>query len=471
MKQGDVLDIRVDSVGFEGISIGRHDGVVVFIPGALPNELVRVKLRKKKKKYFESELLEIIETSQHRVQPRCGYFGECGGCKWQQFEYAEQVAWKQKHVQDAFERLGKVPYGTLRTIIQSPAEFHYRNKMEFSFSARRWLTKKELQSGEEATQKNFALGLHVPGRFDGVLDIHECHIQHKLGNSILDKVRAKALELNISCYHDREQVGFLRHLVLRTTLATQQAMVILITNTVSVDHQKQFVHWFTTEFPKEVPEVTTVIHAIKDTLSPVAVGEIQTTVGNEFITEQSYGINFRISPFSFFQTNSHQLTNFLQATFDAALFGNNDVVWDLYCGTGSITLPLSQFAKKVIGIELVESSIQDAKANATFNNINNVDFYCADLHKPSTIDFLHTLPKPDIIVVDPPRAGIHEQTLRTILEIAPSQLVYVSCNPTTQARDCAILNEKYDVQYLQPLDMFPHTFHVENVARLVLRNT
>ncbi|MBL7998991.1 MAG: 23S rRNA (uracil(1939)-C(5))-methyltransferase RlmD [Candidatus Kapabacteria bacterium] len=467
MKHGDLIEVQIDSLGFEGVSVARHDGKVVFVDGALPGERVIANVRKARRKHTEANLESILEASPHRVKPPCTHFADCGGCSWQQLDYAEQLNWKSRHVADSFERLGKIPYGHIKPILGSPTQWNYRNKMEFSFGTRRWMTVAEINSGNEIERSNFALGLHAPGRYDAILHIDDCMIQHPHGNEILAMIRREAQQRGISAYNTHEHLGFLRNLSVRSTIATNELMIILLTNEPASANEEEFAAWFTSGFAEEAPYVTTLIHAVNGTRSPVAVGEIRTIHGSGYITEELYGVKFRISPFSFFQTNPYQLPNFLDATFAAANIQPTDTVWDLYCGTGSISLPAATKARHVAGVELVESSIADAQANAERNGITNTEFHCTDLHKPAALDFLHTLPAPDVVIVDPPRAGIHEQTLRLIMEIAPPVISYVSCNPATQARDCAILSEYYSVDYLQPLDMFPHSYHIENVARLV----
>lgn len=468
-KENEIVELSIESLGFEGNSIARLDGKVIFVKGGLPGDRVIAEIRKSKKKHSEAIIKEILQPSTMRRQPVCALFGECGGCSWQQCQYQEQLHWKEQTVVDCFERLGKIGYGERRTIIGSPQEFNYRNKMEFTFSSKRWLTNAEVASGKDYADKGFALGLHAPGRFDAVLDVAHCYIQPQIGNDILNAIRNKAIALSVQGYNSRNHEGFLRNLVIRTTLHENQLMIILVTNEILSEEEKAFTHWFIDEFCPSFNGLTSAFHAINSSRSPVAIGRIEHQFGLNYITEQSHGVLYRISPFSFFQTNSYQLDNFLKQTLLSANVEANNTVWDLYCGTGSISLPLAKKSGYVVGVELVESSIADAKVNADLNSITNVEFHCADLHKQTTIEFLKTLPQPDVIVVDPPRAGIHEQTLRHILDLAPEKIAYISCNPATQARDCAILDEAYKVEYIQPIDMFPHTFHVENVARLVRR--
>ncbi len=468
MKVGDHLVVDIEALGFEGLSIARVDGLVIFVDDGLPGDRLRITLRKKKKKYFHASIDEIVQASASRVTPRCSHTLDCGGCRWQHCDYNEQTAWKQRHTVDCFERLAKVSYGELRPILPSPQVFNYRNKMEFSFSARRWMSAAEIASGE-SIDRDFALGLHAPGRYDAVIDVSVCHLQHDECNTILDSVRSKAKELGVKAYSDKAQSGFLRHLVLRRTLYRDQLMVILITMTPSNEAEHEMVRWLGSEFADGLRENSTVLHAVKDSLSPVAQGALTILRGSGSISEWSHDVEFRISPFSFFQTNSYQIPTFLQTTFDAAQLRQDMTVWDLYCGTGSITLPVAKQVRKVIGIELSAQSIEDARHNAQLNDLRNVDFYAADLHRKETIDFLQGLERPDVVILDPPRAGIHEGLLAHLIRLRIPRIVYVSCNPATQARDCAILNEVYEVQSMQAMDMFPHTFHVENVAVLTLR--
>ncbi len=465
MKVGDQLRVEVESLGFEGTSIARHEGMVIFVEGGLAGDVVDITLRKKKKKYFHAAIDAIVQPSASRLSPVCPHTDDCGGCAWQHCRYDDQLKWKQQHTIDCFERLGKIPFGSVASIIASPEHFHYRNKMEFSFSARRWMSAAEIASGVEL-KKDFALGLHAPGRYDAVVDVKRCYLQHDDCNSILNLVRTKALELGVLPYSDKEQQGFLRHLVLRRTLHRNQLMVIIISASPRSEADEHFVGWMERELPASLPEPFTLIHAVKDSLSPVAVGEPRILHGDGVISEWSHDVEFRISPFSFFQTNSYQLPNFLDAVFNAAELEPNMHVWDLYCGTGSISLPAARRVDFVTGIELSQQSILDAQHNAELNGLSNVNFIAADLHKRETIDALRAMKQPDLVILDPPRAGVHPMLLDHLLQLNLPRIVYVSCNPATQARDCALLAENYDVVSMQAVDMFPHTFHVENVAVL-----
>jgi 23S rRNA (uracil1939-C5)-methyltransferase len=465
-----MLELRIESLGFEGKAIARDEsGFVYFVEGGIVGDVVKAEVRKKKKSFAEAKVVEIITPSPHRTTPVCQYFGTCGGCKWQHLSYSEQCAWKKRHVQDAFERLGKVPYTRLHDTLPSPLDYYYRNKMEFSFGDSRWLTSAEIQSNAPV-RRDFALGLHIPGRFDKVLDVEHCYLQSELSSYIVNAVRKAALERGVSVFETRTHTGFLRNLVIRNSFTTQEIMVILVTSPVRKDADERMIAWFENDFLKEFEEVTTAIHAVTESKATVAGGEPRTVHGSGVITEELLGVEYRISPFSFFQTNPLQAEQLFSVALDFADDLSDKTVWDLYCGTGSITLAAAKKARFVAGLEIVESSIMDARMNAAMNGITNVEFTIEDMQKAVKKQILSRLPIPDVIITDPPRAGMHEDVVRNLLEIAPPRIVYVSCNPATQARDCAILAEKYTVEDLQPVDMFPHTYHIESVAKLVRRD-
>ena len=350
--------------------------------------------------------------------------------------------------------------------MSSEKEFGYRNKMEFSFSASRWLTPDEIGSEVEIENKNFALGLHVPGRFDKVLNVNNCHIQPESGNRILNLVKEKALKKGIKPYDLKDHIGFLRNLVLRFSLYKNEIMVILVTSSEQSDKNEEFIIELSNLFKEELPEISNFVHAVTDSVAQVAIGKPEIVFGKGYITEKILGVEYRISPFSFFQTNSNQLDKFIGKILEYAGELENKTIWDLYCGTGSISLPAAGMAKKVYGIELVAESIEDAKFNAELNEINNCDFYCADLHDKKNPELMKNFISPDIIIIDPPRAGMHKNLIAHLLEISCARIVYVSCNPATQARDVGLLSEMYNVTKLQPVDMFPHTYHIESIALL-----
>lgn len=468
-KKQNPVELRIESIAFEGVGIARRNDKVHFVKYAVPGDLVKAVVTRKKKSFNQAQLLEILEESPDRIEPRCKYFGTCGGCSWQNLPYEVQLKWKSIHVKDAFERIGKIIPSEYLPALRSDREFNYRNKMEFSFSANRWLTQSEINSGEKIDDKHFALGLHVPGRYDKVLDIEECHIHDERCNPYLAEIRKKAYELEISAWNTNNNSGFLRELGLRYTKLENGFMVILVTNKVVEENEKKFIEWFGDEFSRN-NEIITAIHAINSTNSPVKIESREVLKGEGFIFENILGVKFRISPFSFFQTNSYQLDKFIGKILEFAGLKSHKTIWDLYCGTGSISLPAAKVCGKVIGVELVESSISDAKQNAELNNISNTEFHAADLHAKEIPDLLERLDKPDKIIIDPPRMGMHKNLVEHLLKIEAPEIIYVSCNPSTQARDCGLLSEKYSVEKVMPVDMFPQTYHVEAIAKLVLKN-
>jgi 23S rRNA (uracil1939-C5)-methyltransferase len=338
--------------------------------------------------------------------------------------------------------------------------------MEFSFGGSRWVTDEEIANNTEIAHKDFGLGLHIPGRFDKILDVNRCHLQVDSANEILTLCRNKALELGVPAYNQKTHEGFLRNLMIRSTLANSEILALLITNTPKNEAEENYLKWFSNDLISLAPQITNLGTAINDTKSPVTIKNIKFYHGKDYISEKILGVEYQISPTSFFQTNSFHLDGFIGEIIDYAGDISEKVVWDLYCGTGSITLPTAKRCKEIYGIELVESSITDAKANAERNQISNAEFFCADLHLKETPELLEKLPSPDVIIIDPPRAGMHKNLIPHILQANAKTIVYVSCNPATQARDCELLSEKYEVRKVQPVDMFPHTYHVESIALL-----
>lgn len=468
-KKNIVVDLDIETIGLQGVAVGKIDGMVYFVKGAVAGDKVRARVFKKKKSYSEARILEFLHKAENRIEPKCDYFEYCGGCSWQMLSYADQLYWKERHVREAFQHIGAFKDINVTAPLQSPTEYHYRNKMEFSFGTSRWLFDFEIESDEDIKQKEFALGLHIPGRYDKIIDVKQCHIHQKINDKLLEIIRDKAIEMEVTAYHNYQKVGFLRNFVLRYSKMNNDVMVVLVTNKFENENEKYFIDWFNKEFALDIPEVTNVIHAVNDRITPVAIGKIKTTRGTGYLTEKILGIEYQISPFSFFQTNPFQLDNFIGKIIDYANIDENHTIWDLYCGTGSITLPASKKCKNIVGIELVESSIKDAKYNAKINEIDNVQFYCEDLHKKDIPELLNSLPKPDTIIIDPPRAGMHKNLVHHLLKLETERIVYVSCNPATQARDCEILAEKYEIELVTPVDMFPQTYHIEAIAILKLK--
>ncbi len=467
MKKNQIIELNIDSLAFGGSSVARNEGAVYFIKYGVPGDKVQALITRRKRSYHEGIIEELIEPSEHRIAPNCPYFGVCGGCSWQNVTYSEQLEQKKKIALDSLVRIGKIEIGNINPPLASPLLFNYRNKMEFSFSASRWLTKDEItDEGTEVANKNFAFGLHAPGRFDKVLAIDSCPLQHERADKIYKLMKQAAESSGCSAYNHKEHTGFFRNFLLRYSFANNQLMAMLITNAVDSDAEKAFIKYYETEFAQLLDENDTLLHGINATHSPVDIQEIKVIKGDGFISEKILDIEYRISPQSFFQTNSSHLNGFISKIIDTADLQGNEVVWDLYCGAGSITLPASRKCKEIIGVELVESAISDAKENAERNKITNAKFYCEDLHKKQLPQLLTTLPKPDVIIVDPPRAGMHKNIVEHIAELSPEKVIYVSCNPTTQARDIELLKDLYDVDDMTPVDLFPHTYHVEAICRL-----
>jgi 23S rRNA (uracil1939-C5)-methyltransferase len=416
-----------------------------------------------------ANMLELLEPSPERIEPKCKYFGTCGGCSWQMLGYQNQLKWKRQHVIDSFEHIAKISPKIIEETIPSVREFHYRNKMEYSFSASRWLFDSEIKTISPIENKNFALGLHVPGRYDKVIDLDYCLIDEEINDEIVNKIRQKAVELRITAYNTFTKKGFLKNLAIRNSVKNNEIMVILITDEVKEENEQALIDWYKTEFGEFFPTISNIVHAINNKVTPVAIGSIVFTKGRGFITEDILGISYQISPFSFFQTNSYQLDRFIGKIIEIADMKPTDIVWDLYCGTGSITLPAAKKAKHIYGLELSETAISDARKNAELNELTNVEFFCEDLHRDHIPALLNSLPAADVLIIDPPRAGMHKNLVAHLLKLAPKRIVYVSCNPATQARDCEILSDKYTIERIVPCDMFPQTYHIESIALLERR--
>ncbi|MCX7736023.1 MAG: 23S rRNA (uracil(1939)-C(5))-methyltransferase RlmD [Candidatus Kapabacteria bacterium] len=460
------VELEIESAAFTGVGVARLDNLVYFVKGAVPGDIVKARIIKKKKKHCEAVIEEIIVPSAHRIEPICSHFGICGGCSWQNLDYSQQIFWKRQHVIDSFQRIAGLNVETYNETVPSERQFFFRNKMEFSFGDSRWLTDEEIQSESEIHNKNFALGLHIAGRFDKILDIQECYIQPEFGNKILNLIRNKALEFDVKAYNLKSHNGFLRNLIIRSSLYSSEMMIILLTDEIKEESDKKFLNWYYEEFSKEMPENISVLHSFHTGFSPVYFGDYIIIKGKDYLIEEIDGIKFRISPFSFFQTNSYQLNKFIKYIVNSADITSDSIVWDLYCGAGSITLPASKRAKEIFGFEISESSIKDANTNKEMNNIENANFYSIDLHSKEISSKLKEFPEPVRIIIDPPRAGMHKNLIQVIKEIAPPKIVYVSCNPTTQARDCAELSEIFEVKSVTPFDMFPQTYHIESIAVL-----
>jgi 23S rRNA (uracil1939-C5)-methyltransferase len=486
IKRGDELLLEITDAAFEGKAVARHEGLVVFVENAVPGDVVLAKLLKIKKSFAEAKVVRVERPSPLRVEPRCKYFGVCGGCKWQHVEYQAQLRFKQQQVIDSFERIGGFSGLHVLPIIGADDIYFYRGKMEYSFAEKQWLTEKPFSMEDSRVSQNnntsqisdihspilpspVFLGLHVPLRYDKVLDLDECHLQSVVSNQILNFTRDFARENHLPVYDSDRNSGYLRFLVIRESKKTKEVMANLVTFESRPDMMKTYA----LELKANVEPVTTVVNTINSKKAQIAFGETeQVYLGNGWIHERLGDRNFSISASSFFQTNVAQAEKLYGVAKNFGEFKATDVVFDLYSGTGSIAIFISDSVKEVVGIESVESAIRDAEKNAQSNGIANCRFLLGDLKDRLTKDtsWMSSHAKPDVLVIDPPRNGMHPKVVEEILSIAPERIVYVSCNPATQARDVKLLcTEKYSLIKLQPVDMFPHTFHIENVALLVRR--
>ena len=488
LKRGDEIVLEIADAAFEGRTIGRLGNFVVFVDGGVPGDTATVRIIKSKKNFAEARVLRIDKPSPYRVVPACRHFGSCGGCKWQNVDYPVQLRFKQQHVVDAFERIGGFSNPNVLPIIGSDDAFFYRNKMEYSFSDKEWLESlpdihssspnpqpetpnSELESSNsklETLNPKLFLGLHVPQRYDKVLEITECRLQSPLSNDILNFVRSFARREHLPVYLSDSNEGYLRFLVIREGKRTKEIMVNLVT----FEDRPEVMKRFTAELLAAVPSVTTVVNTINTKKAQIASGEKEIVcAGNGVIHERLGNLVFTISASSFFQTNTAQAERLYSVAKEFADLKKSDVVWDLYSGTGSIALFVADAVAQVIGVESVESAVRDAEQNAKQNQVGNCVFVLGGLKDRLTKDrdWMASHRKPDVMIIDPPRSGMHQKAIEEILELAPGRIVYVSCNPATQARDVKLMAAKYDVAALQPVDMFPHTYHVENVAQLLLR--
>ncbi len=465
IKRGDTLEgIEITDAASEGMGIAKLDGFVIFVERGIPGDVVDLFVYHSKKNYAEARITNLVKASEHRISPVCEHFGICGGCKWQQMDYPQQLFYKQKQVIDAMTRIGKLELPEISPILGSAKTEFYRNRLDFTFSNKRWLTKEE--KSQEVSAEESVLGFHVPGRFDKVLDIKKCYLQDDLTNQIRNEIKLFSVENNFTFNDLREQHGFLRNLIIRST-STGEWMVILVFRNDEKELRDKLLNHVATKFP----EITSLLYIINpkknDTIFDL---DVQVFKGQDHITEVMEGLKFKISAKSFYQTNSEQAYQLYKAARSFASLTGNELVYDLYTGTGTIASFVSKNAKHVVGIDYIEDAIKDAAWNAQNNNISNVSFFAGDIKDTLNDQFINEHGKPDVIITDPPRSGMHEDVVKKILEIAPQRIVYVSCNPATQARDINILSEKYSVEKMQPVDMFPHTTHVENVALLMRNN-
>lgn len=452
----------ITDVAAEGQSIAKVDDFVIFIPYGAPGDVVDIKIDRKKKRYAEGHIQRMIEPSTLRVEPKCVHFGTCGGCRWQHLPYDYQLQCKQRQVADALQRIGKIELPDISPILGSEKIWEYRNKMEYTFSNKKWLTFDQLRSGEEFPDRD-AAGFHIPGAFDKVLDIEECHLQDHLGDRIRLFIKQWGKDNGATFYDLREQNGLLRTLMVRIA-STGQVMVVMAFG----EDDRGAIDSLMNAVKEAFPEITS-LHYVVNTKCNDSFADLDITLfsGTPYIEEQMGDLKFRIAPKSFYQTNSLQAKRLYDVVKEFAGLTGKELLYDLYTGTGTIANYLACDASHVIGIEYVEDAIRDAWINSEANGIDNTEFYAGDMKDVLTYDFIKAHGAPQVMVVDPPRAGMHEDVVRVILRARPEKIVYVSCNPATQARDLELLDAEYKVVAVQPVDMFPHTHHVENVAKLI----
>ena len=454
-----IEQLSVIDTGTEGQSVGRHNDIVVFVKDAVPGDVVDVQVTRKKSNYREGRAVHFHSYSDKRSEPVCEHFGVCGGCKWQSMQYEWQLHYKQQQVYNALTRIGKIENPEIQKIIPSKETYFYRNKLEFSFSNKMWLTDKEIQSGATFDNRN-ALGFHIPKMFDKILDINKCHLQREPSNAIRLAIKRYAIDNKLEFFNIRDQVGLLRNIIIRTSTTGELMLIVAFFRNDAEVIEKLLNH-----LVNEFKEITSLMYVINDKKNDTIHDlEIKRFKGNDFIYENMLDLKFKIGPKSFYQTNSQQAYELYKVARDFADLKGNEIVYDLYTGTGTIANFVARQAKKVVGIEYIEAAIEDAKGNSALNGITNTSFFAGDIKDILSNEFINENRKPDVVITDPPRAGMAESVCRKLLEIEPEKIVYVSCNPATQARDLLILSSKYTIKKIQPVDMFPQTHHVENVV-------
>lgn len=461
-------NVAITGIAAEGRAVARVGEMVVFVPYVVPGDVADIQVTRKKNKYCEGIAVKFHEYSSDRTEPFCKYFGICGGCRWQNLDYREQLKWKQKIVEDALQRIAKVDLPPILPIIGSNATKEYRNKLEFGFSNKRWLTKEEIAANVTYDNMN-AVGFHVPGAFDKIIDIDECLLMDNIQNELRNDIRRYATDNGLSFFDIRKQEGLLRNIMVRNSTIGETMLLVQFHYTSQTEENKAVA--LMEHLKREFPGLTSLLYVnnlkCNDTFGDL---EVKTYSGRDCIYEEMEGLRFKIGPKSFFQTNTPQAQKLYSVARDFAHLTGNELVYDLYTGTGTIANFVARRSRKVIGIEYVPEAIEDAKVNAEINNITNTVFLAGDMRDILTQEFVNDNGTPDVIITDPPRAGMHKDVINTIIGTKAKRIVYVSCNPATQARDISLLDPIYKVEAIQPVDMFPQTQHVENVCLLTLRN-
>ncbi len=453
--------LHITTLAAEGKAMGKLDNQVIFVAMAVPGDVVDVQIRKHHRRYMEGTIVRFVDKSPLRVEPFCEHFGLCGGCKWQSLPYEEQLKQKRQQVEDQLVRIGHLNIPEVRPCLGSVRTREYRNKLEFTFADKRWLTYEEIAEGGDIASTP-AVGFHIPGCFDKVLDINRCHLQVDISNRIRLAAKAFCIEQGYSFHNAKAHEGLMRTMVIRTA-STGEIMVIVVFNENDVERINALMSYLRDAFP----EITSLIYMINEKWND-SLGDREPIcfAGKDHIIEEMEGLQFKVGPKSFYQTNSEQAYELYKVTREFAELQSTDVLYDLYTGTGTIANFCARRAAKVVGVEYVPEAIEDAKINSKLNNIANTTFYAGDMKDVMSDEFIERNGRPDVIILDPPRAGVDERVLEVIKRAAPERMVYVSCNPSTQARDLALLDDMYEILAVQPVDMFPHTHHVENVVKL-----
>jgi 23S rRNA (uracil1939-C5)-methyltransferase len=465
-RNRELSELTIETIAANGYGLARVDGKVVFVERTVPGDVVDVRLSKNKSDYAQGYPTHFHQRSELRGEAFCSHFGTCGGCRWQDIQYKNQLEFKYQLVADAFRRIGKLyDLPAIQPVVPAPFDRYYRNKLEYTFSSNRWIMPEEL-AAESAIEQRNALGFHIPGRFDKILDIEHCYLQPAPSNDIRLAVRAYAILHGLTFYNLMDHSGYLRNLMIRNT-SNGDLMVILA---VAEDNEKVTLQLMR-HLLQIFPEITSAWYTVNTKLNDAMYDLEMVHVGGEkWITESIDGVHYRLGPKSFFQTNSMQAANLYKIALDMAGLRPTDTVYDLYTGLGSIALLAARKCGKVVGVETIEAAVEDARENALLNNIGNASFEAGDMMKVFNADFISRHGKADVVITDPPRAGMHKDVCVTLLQLAPRTIVYVSCNPVTQARDLQLLSEAYDVKAIQPVDMFPQTYHIENVVCLQRRS-
>lgn len=463
LKKGSVLELNIESTAFKGKGIAKVDGLAIFVPGTAPGDKIKAMITRKKKSFREAKVLKIIEPSPIRVVPVCSHADTCGGCTWQHIPYEHQVSYKEQHVRDHISRIAGLDDKIVQPIIHCDKPLYYRNKMEYSFGTRRWLSDAEINKDEYVDDKAFSAGLHAPGRYDKILNLKECHLQETISFELLEFVREFCIQNNVEAFDTHQNKGFMRHLVVRTSAYTDDLMV----NIVTYRHDPEIIGKLSSLLLESFPQITTIVNNVNDQSNPTAIGRFENLIyGPGYIIDSIGNHSFKIHANAFFQTNTQQAEKLYATAREYAELDNGGHLLDLYCGVGTLSLYMADKADKVTGIEIVDIAVENAKFNAKENGVENAEFVLGDMKDTFDDKFMEKHGVPDCIITDPPRSGMHPDVVDQLCNLDVERLVYVSCNPSTMARDLKIMKEFYEVEKVQPVDMFPQTYHIEAVAKL-----